>query len=244
MPMVVLFTDFGMCGPYVGQVKAVLHQQAPEAFVVDLFADAPVFAPQPSAYLLAAYVGEFPAGTIFLCVVDPGVGSERRGAVVRADERWYVGPDNDLFTPVARRAHDVQWWDILWRPERLSATFHGRDVFAPVAACLAKGEPCPGAAVDWRQRIAPEWPDDLPQVVYIDRFGNAMTGLRAAGVPPSDAVVVGGRNVRCARTYTDVPAGEAFWYANANGLLEIAISRGNAAKDLGLCVGAPVSLRR
>ena len=106
--MIVLFTDFGLHGPYTGQMKAVLHQWAPGIPVVDLFADAPVGNPKASAYLLAAYAVWFPAGTVFLCVVDPGVGGMRPAIILKADGRWYVGPGNGLFELVQRRAGKTQ----------------------------------------------------------------------------------------------------------------------------------------
>ena len=102
--MIVLVTDFGLSGPYTGQVKAVLWREAPTCPVIDLFADAPMWDPQAAAYLLAAYVQMFPKDTVFLCVIDPGVGGERLPVVVRADGRWFVGPDNGLFELVMRRA--------------------------------------------------------------------------------------------------------------------------------------------
>jgi hypothetical protein len=102
--MIVLFTDFGLHGPYTGQMKAALHQMAPAIPVIDLFADAPAGNPKASAYLLAAYAGWFPAGTVFLCVVDPGVGGARPAIILEADARWYVGPGNGLFELVQRRA--------------------------------------------------------------------------------------------------------------------------------------------
>ena len=142
--MIVLFTDFGLHGPYTGQVKAVLHQMAPGVPAIDLFADAPVGNPKASAYLLAVYATWFPVGTVFLCIVDPGVGGIRPAIVLEADSRWYVGPGNGLFELVQRRATKTRSWDIDLRPERLSASFHGRDLFAPVAAMLARGQRPPG----------------------------------------------------------------------------------------------------
>ena len=124
--MIVLFTDFGLHGPYVGQMKAVLDQMVPGRSIIDLFADAPVGNPKASAYLLAAYAAWFPVGAVFLCVVDPGVGGTRPAIVLEADGRWYVGPDNGLFELVQRRATKTCSWDIEWRPELLSASFHGR----------------------------------------------------------------------------------------------------------------------
>ena len=110
--MIVVFTDFGLQGPYAGQMKAVLHQMAPAVPVIDLFADAPVGNPKPSAYLLAAYAQWFVAGTVFLCVVDPGVGGTRPPIILEADGRWYVGPGNGLFELVQRRATTTRSWDI------------------------------------------------------------------------------------------------------------------------------------
>jgi S-adenosylmethionine hydrolase len=240
--VIVLFTDFGLSGPYTGQMKAVLIQQAPGVPVIDLFADAPAFDPELSAYLLAAYEGAFPAETVFLCVVDPGVGTARRPVVVRADERWFVGPDNGLFEPVVRRARAAEAWTIDWRPERLSASFHGRDLFAPVAARLARGEAPPGAALPLDALRRPDWPDELARIVYVDVYGNAMTGIRAATLPVDAVLRVGGHDIRRARTFGAVPAGAALWYENSNGLAEIAVNRGRAADILGLVVGDGVTV--
>jgi S-adenosylmethionine hydrolase len=176
--MIVLFTDFGLQGPYTGQMKAVLYQLAPDVPAIDLFADAPVGNPKASAYLLASYAQWFPAGTVFLCVVDPGVGGTRPPIILEADGRWYVGPGNGLFELIQRRATTTRSLDIDWKPERLSASFHGRDLFAPVAAMLARGEPPPGQARKDDTHRRTDWPDDLCEIVYIDHFGNAMIGLR------------------------------------------------------------------
>ena len=110
--MIVLFTDFGLHGPYTGQMKAVLHQMAPGIPSIDLFADAPVGDPKASAYLLAAYAAWFPAGTVFLCVIDPGVGGTRPAIILEADGRWYVGPGNGLFELVQRHAKETHSWEI------------------------------------------------------------------------------------------------------------------------------------
>ncbi len=237
--MIVLFTDFGSRGPYVGQMRAVLCREAPGVPVIDLFTDAPAFDPKASAYLLAAYAPEFPAGSVFLCVVDPGVGGDRAPLIVKADGRWYVGPDNGLFAIAARRAATVEAWEITWRPARLSASFHGRDLFAPVAARLALGEPPPGAP---RAVPAEAWPDDLSEVIYIDGFGNAMTGLRAATLAENAVLRVAGRRLPRARTFSDVAPGGGFWYDNANGLAEIAVNRGRAADLLDLRVGSAIEV--
>jgi hypothetical protein len=240
--MIVLFTDFGLAGPYTGQVKAVLTQAAPGVPVIDLFADAPAGNPKAAAYLLAAYSAWFPAGTVFLCVVDPGVGGGRPPVAVEADGRSFVGPGNGLFEIVRRRAALARIWEITWQPPGLSATFHGRDLFAPVAAMLARGEPVPGELRDaaWLRR--PDWPDDLAEIVYIDHYGNAMTGLRTGAVPAGTALSVAGRTIAGARTFGDRRQGEALWYENSNGLIEIAVNRGRADRTLGLAIGTPISI--
>ncbi len=240
--MIVLFTDFGLDGPYIGQMKAVLARAAPGEVIIDLFANAPAFDAQSAAYLLAAYTGEFPAGSVFLCVVDPGVGGARRAAVVRADDRWFVGPDNGLFNVLAMRARDVQWWDLTWRPDNLSASFHGRDLFAPVAARIARGEPPPGQRMEPKLRTRRGWPEDLARIVYIDHYGNAMTGLRAANLLVENKLEINDHRLSRERTFSAVPPGYAFWYANANGLAEIAVNQGRAAEVLGIELGAAVNI--
>jgi S-adenosyl-L-methionine hydrolase (adenosine-forming) len=240
--MIVLFTDFGLQGPYIGQMKAVLHQMAPGIALVDLFADAPTGNPKASAYLLAAYAQWFAAGTTFLCVVDPGVGGARPPIIVEADGRWYVGPGNGLFELIERRAAKARGWDIDFKPQHLSASFHGRDLFAPVAAMLARGEPPPGRPRAARAEPRADWPDDLAEIVYVDHFGNAMSGLRAAMLPPDARLAVAGCLLERARTFSDRPPGTAFWYENSNGLAEIAVNQGRADRDLDLAVGSPVEL--
>lgn len=240
--MIVLFTDFGLHGPYTGQMKAVLYRAAPGTAVVDLFADAPAGNPKAAAYLLAAYAEWFPAGTVFLCVVDPGVGGARPAVVVEADGRRYVGPGNGLFEVVRRRAGEVRSWEIDWRPVPLSASFHGRDLFAPVAAMLARGGAVPGKPVTSEADRRPDWPDDLAEIVYIDHYGNALTGLRAVVVPPAARLEANGRQLERARTFSDLPPGAPFWYENSNGLVEIAVNRGRADRELGLAVGSEIAI--
>ncbi len=240
--MIVLLTDFGLEGPYIGQVAAVLHRQAPGVPVVNLFSDLPPFDIRAAAYLLPAYTGRLPPGTVCLCVVDPGVGGARPACAVAAGGRWYVGPDEGLFTLLARQTGIHGCYRL---PQALGAapSFHGRDVFAPVAARLA----CNGrVAGDWEAaQLArrDDWPDDLPRVLYIDRFGNAVTGLRAGAVAASTVLRVNGRELPRAVTFSSVDAGQAFWYENANGLVEIAVNRARADVTLGVEVGTAVELQ-
>ncbi|RMD64246.1 MAG: hypothetical protein D6826_02930 [Alphaproteobacteria bacterium] len=248
--MIALFTDFGPAGPYVGQMRAVLAREARGVPVIDLMCDAPAFDPRAAAYLLAALVPEMPPATVVLGVVDPGVGGARQPLIVAAGAHWFVGPDNGLFAIAARRAaaagQDVRAWRIDWRPARLSATFHGRDLFAPVAARLACGRPPPGAPCDGTAMQGwaggDEWPDDLDRIIYVDAYGNAMTGRRAATVAPGARLHVAGTVLSRARTFADVPPGTAFWYENSIGLVEVAVHRGSAAAALGLRIGTPVRM--
>lgn len=238
--MLVLFTDFGHSGPYVGQVKAVLAREAPGEPVIDLLHDAPAFDPRAAAYLLAALAPAFPAGAVFVAVVDPGVGTERRPLVLQADGRWYVGPDNGLLEIIAARAPEPRWWEITWRPAQLAPTFHGRDLFAPVAAHLARGEAPPGARC-----AAPtgrDWPADLAEVIYVDAYGNAATGLRAAALPGEVALRANARCFQPVRTFGDAPAGAAVWYENSSGLAELAITQGSAAGSCHLRIGTAVAV--
>ncbi len=234
--MIVLFTDFGLEGPYTGQVQAVLHRQAPGVPVVSLFSDLASFDIEAAAYLLPAYAAGFPPGTVFLCVVDPGVGGTRPGVVVQADGCWYTGPNDGLFALLARRAREVICWQL---PDdaNASASFHGRDVFAPVAARLARGGPVHGEAVSTELLLQPAWPDELWRVVYVDRYGNAISGVRASAVKDNTVFTLNGQAVHCARTFSGVREGEVFWYENSNGLLEFAVNRGRADEVLGLTVG-------
>lgn len=238
-----LFTDFGPAGPYLGQVRGVLLARAAAVPVIDLIADAPACNPRAAAYLLAALVPEWPVDMVVMAVVDPGVGSDRLPLMAEIDGRWFVGPDNGLFEMLRRRACRVQAWAITWRPDRLSSSFHGRDLFAPVAARLALGEAPEAIGASPVEPLRPaDWPDDLPEVVYRDCYGNAMTGLRAAGVAADAEVQVAGRVLRRVRTFADIPKGGAFWYENSIGLVEIAVNKGSATDVLGLKIGSRVAV--
>jgi S-adenosylmethionine hydrolase len=154
----------------------------------------------------------------------------------------YVGPGNGLLELIQRCAETTHSFDITWHPERLSASFHGRDLFAPVAAMLARGEAPPGRLRNDGADRRADWPDDLSEVVYIDHFGNALTGLRAPGLPPNARLAAAGRILERVRTFSDLPPGAAFWYENSNGLAEIAVNQGRADRELGLTIGTPAEI--
>ena len=137
---------------------------------------------------------------------------------------------------LARQSRQLECWQ-LPEAEGVAASFHGRDVFAPVAARLARGGKVPGVPVPVRCLEQQDWPDDLFRVVYIDRFGNALAGVRASALAQDGLLEVNGQVVKPARTFSDVAPGAAFWYANANGLVEFAVNRGRADTVLGLQTG-------
>lgn len=241
--MIATFTDFGVSGPYLGQVHAVLHREAPGIPVVDIFPDLPTFNIRAAAYLLPAYSQYLPENSVSVCVVDPGVGTDRRATVLRSGGRWYVGPDNGLFSVLARRAGDTQAFIIDWRPGQLSSSFHGRDLFAPLAAKLARGEPPPGEQIAPAGLVTPDWPEDLAEIVYLDYFGSAITGLRASGITTDDIIEVAGKSCEFRRTFGEAQRCTPFWYQNSNGLVEIALAEGHAVNELGLAVGTAVRLQ-
>jgi S-adenosylmethionine hydrolase len=208
--------------------------------VIDALHDASDFSVEPAAHLLAALCAEYPPGAVFLAVVDPGVGTARDAIVVDADERSFVGPDNGLFSVVWQRARRRRCRRIVWRPRRLTSSFHGRDLFAPVAAALAAARIPRG----WlSSKAAPSVlfsASDLAQVIYIDHYGNAMTGLRFTG--KEGRLVAAGRTLSYARTFDE--AKKPFWYENSMGLVEIAAPRRSAARLLRLKLGSPVAWQR
>ncbi|GAB4180753.1 MAG: SAM-dependent chlorinase/fluorinase [Rhodocyclaceae bacterium] len=239
--MIVLYTDFGAFDPYAGQLKAALAQGVPAGTrLIDLLHEAPRFDIPAGAHLLDALQGQFPSGTIFVCAVDPGVGGERAAALVRADDKWFVGPDNGLLSVAAARARAAESWHVAWRPERLRPSFHARDVFAPVAAALARGE-FPDERLRPVRALDVELPaTDLARIIYIDHYGNAMTGLRAGCLAHDRCLEVSGRSVRYARIFGEAAADEPFWYENSIDLIELAIDRASAAARLRLAIGDPV----
>ncbi|HIC42783.1 MAG TPA: hypothetical protein EYO73_00350 [Sulfurimonas sp.] len=241
--MIVLFSDFGLTGPYTGQVKARLLQEAPDVQIIDLFADAPSQNPKAASYLLAAYANEFPEGTIFLCVVDPGVGGDRLPLIVKASNKWFVGPGNGLFEGVLRAGSEsAEVWEVTWRPKILSNSFHGRDLFAPVAGMLHCGNEPPGVPrpLDWNRYNG--WPDPLLEIIYIDNYGNAMTGISGYSAKKKFDIKVNNCSVGYANTFSDVSIGQPFWYVNSNGLVEIAVNQGSAAELFSLVVGSSINI--
>jgi len=257
MRPIFFLSDFGLEDPYAGVVRAVLEERAPGARVADLAHALPPGDLRRAAYALFEAVPYLPEGAVVLAVVDPGVGTGRR-AIAALGRRWYVGPDNGLFSlawlldPPKRafllegvappRPKGVEPLPG-WHPG--AHTFHGRDRFAPAAAHLALGLPPEALGPE----VSPKGLLRLPlalspgpwgEVLTFDRFGNAITTLLAA--PLGGWVEVAGRRVRVLRTFGEAAEGEALAYLGSAGLLEVAVNRGNAREALGLREGMPVRL--
>jgi S-adenosyl-L-methionine hydrolase (adenosine-forming) len=235
--MVFLFTDFGAGDLYVGQIKMVLQQQMRAVAVIDLLHEAPAFNMRASAHLLAALAAQIPPDSVILAVVDPGVGGVRDAVVLNADGKWIVGPDNGLMSVAAARAKACSHWRITWRPVKLSASFHGRDLFAPIVAAITRGE-FPAEKAETLSGLGVDFgAADLNEIIYIDHYGNALTGLRAEGVARDARLVIDGRRIEYARVFADAAPGAVFWYENSLGLVEIAANSAHAVATLGLKIG-------
>lgn len=237
MPVVApifLFTDFTLNGPYVGQLHARIAAEAASLRVIDLMHDAPRMRPDLSAYLLPAVCRELPDSTVVVAVVDPGVGSERLPLVVETTHLTYVGPDNGLLS----RLPDIQRVSVIdWRPASLSRTFHGRDLFAPVAARLADGRAVATSHTSAAGMVGADWPEDRAVIIYMDGYGNAITGVTMQNHEKIQSVTCKGEVLPRAQTFADVPVGAPFWYQNSLGLLEIAVNGGSAAEHFALALG-------
>jgi S-adenosyl-L-methionine hydrolase (adenosine-forming) len=253
MAIVTLLTDFGLEDTYVGQVKGAILSVAPNATLVDLTHAVPPQEIQAGAFLLWSAVEPFPAGTIHLAVVDPGVGSDRRAIAIRsARGDVFVGPDNGLLLPAVERLGGYRAAVELterayWRPSfpnDPSSTFHGRDIFGPVAGRLASDLPLEylGQAIDDVQR-----PFSLPaphgldgQVLHVDTYGNLVTNLPAHVLPDQFQVRIGNHLIPRAAHYAAVQQSGLLALVGSSGLLEISARDANAAALTGAGRGTPV----
>lgn len=237
--MIYLFTDFGLHDWYVGQMRAVLARMAPSVPAIDLMHGVAPFDVRSAAYLLGALARQLPEGSIMVGVVDPGVGGLRRPLMMEADGRWYVGPDNGLFAFPWRSAKSRRAFNIDWQPSDLSHSFHGRDLFAPVAALLAGGgNP---AATEIHDPVLPvDWPENLWQVIHIDRFGNAVTGICGSAVADNTVLEAGSGTFAYAPTFNAGAPEAPFWYRNSLGLVELAFPGAGVATVCVLALGTAV----
>lgn len=240
--MILTVTDFGLSSPYLAQMRAALLRAGAACPIIDLVADLDPFNIPAAAHFLASQISWFPQQSLFLAVVDPGVGGDRDAIALLADGQWFIGPDNGLLDVVAARANAVQHYTIAWRPERLSASFHGRDLFAPVAASLSTGTLSEGLLLPCERSYTQQASAELNKVIYIDRYGNGMTGVRSDTLTAGFSIQVNGVQLPSARTFSDLPQGAPFCYSNSVGLVEIAANCANAAAQLELSVGMEIQV--
>jgi S-adenosylmethionine hydrolase len=255
--IITLTTDFGLKGPFVGVMKGAILSQLPSAVIVDLTHEIPPHWPIEAGFWLARSYAYFPAGSVHIAVVDPGVGTRRNIIAGEVDGHLFLAPDNGLLQPLlsqpGARCHRLaedwrarQGWPVP------SSTFHGRDIFAPLAAGLAAGRftisdigPPAGELVPslLEEPLCSEQ-EIRGSVVAIDNFGNLVTNIEAALLARlrKAEVLAGGRRINLCRTYGEAQPGDFLALVNSFGVLEIARAEGNAAEGLGLGRGAPVTV--
>jgi S-adenosylmethionine hydrolase len=245
LPVITLLTDFGTADYYVGAVKGAILSVNPSAVIIDITHEIPPQDVAEGAFTLLAAYKTFPAGTIHMAVVDPGVGSTRRPIIVSANEQFFVGPDNGLFTYIYDREPSPRIFhvtaDRFFRPEP-STTFHGRDIFAPVAAALSNGVAVEEFGAEINDEIRLRTLETPLRIIHIDRFGNCVTNITRDRSPRE--IVVKGTTINKFRKFYGEGAGEslfAIW--GSAGFLEISINGGSAAQGLGVKRGDPVNIR-
>lgn len=259
MPMrvITLTTDFGTQDQYVGAMKGVILSIAPDVHLVDITHEIPPQNVREAAYILASTAPYFPEKTIHVAVVDPGVGTERRPIAVRTRKAFYVAPDNGLLTPVLKVDPPEEVVHLnnptYWRPQ-VSRTFHGRDIFAPIAAYIARGVPLSamGEPIPVEGLVTLPWPEARVlsdgsiegMVVHVDRFGNIVTNIPAdmlTGKRDAWVFRVGRQELRGLRTaYAEVDVGEPIALIGSNATLEFSVREGNAAARWRVQAGDPV----
>jgi len=255
-PVITLTTDFGQADGYVAAMKGAILSICPQAHLVDITHQVYPQAVQQAAYLLSFAAPYFPPGTVHMAVVDPGVGTDRRAVAVHCGRALYVAPDNGVLglaleQDPAREA--VHLLESRFHLPEVSVTFHGRDIFAPVAAHLACGANlremgpeipvsglCPLPFARPEKDESGTW---QAQVLHVDRFGNLITNLMAADATAPLTITAGGERIEgLGRTFADVTQGELVAYVGSGGYVEIAVRQGSAAGRLGLEVGDPITV--
>lgn len=262
--IITLLTDFGTEDTYVGVMKGVIASLCPDATVIDLTHEVPPQDIATGAFLLDVSVDYFPDGTIHVAVVDPGVGTARKPIALRTAKAFFVGPDNGIFTLVLQRQKLLQAVCLenpRYHLPSISATFHGRDIFAPVAAHIACGVALEelGTPLTRLQRlplprIRVDWLGIRATVVHIDRFGNAITNLIRADYEawrarwdvkePVVEVVSAKALLPICRTYADVPRGQPLALFGSSERLEVAVHGGSAAQTMNLRRGDTIRVLR
>jgi S-adenosyl-L-methionine hydrolase (adenosine-forming) len=253
MPIITLLTDFGLQDSFVASMKGVMLSVNPELMFVDISHLVPPQDVFTGAFILGQAWFCFPPGSVHLAVVDPGVGTARKALAVSAGGHYFVAPDNGILSYVLAK-EDFTAFEITadhYFRKPVSATFHGRDIFAPIAAWIARGIPLHqlGAALQNPVRLKLPAPvrvkESLIQgcILAVDRFGNLITNLMPADLPQSYKILAGQREITSRRkTYGEGTPGEAFIVPGSAGYLEIAVKDGSAASTLNLKSGAPIGV--
>lgn len=256
--IITITTDFGHKGPFAAVMKGVILQRFPDAKVIDLAHDIPAQWPPEAGFWVKRAYGYFPIGSVHLAIVDPGVGTERDILLVEYDRHTFMAPDNGLLAQLLDDAPDALVYKLdLSRLACLgitspSATFHGRDIFAPLAAEIAAGRIAPMNMGTLTKDWTPGWLDDASvsgervqgSIVTIDAFGNLISNIDAAMIESLKNPVanIGGHEIPMLQTYGRAQPGELLGLINSFGVVEIARAEGNAADSLGLERGAPITL--
>jgi len=246
-PIVTLLSDFGLADSYVAEMKAAILSDSTDIRLVDISHEVPPGDIRAAQYLLGRAWRRFPVGTVHLVVVDPGVGSSRRAIALRQQGHFFTGPDNGVLSAVLNDAEVVE----LRIPRDASPTFQGRDVFAPAAARLAEGEPVAGLGPPLANPVRLPAPEPRRgnglvegEVIYVDRFGTLIVNIPGEWVQRSQGIEVAGKPAGAVRrTFADVEPGAFVGFVGSDGLLEIAVRDGSAARTLGAGVGAEVRVR-
>ena len=259
LPVITLLTDFGTVDYFVGAVKGAILSVNPNAVIADITHEIAPHDVESAAFTLLASYQTFPSQTIHVAVVDPGVGSERRPIIVRAGSYFFVGPDNGIFTYIYDREPSHETFHVTaekYFRDSPSSTFHGRDIFAPVAAALSRGVqaeefgPLIGDEVRLASSLKPEVLKDGKvegRIIHIDRFGNCITNITRDFFDAENAstLLVNRKTIRTFRDfYSGGPANEPFAIWGSAGFLEISINGGSAAKRLRVKRGDRVILDR
>jgi len=257
--VITITTDFGHQGPFVATMKGRILAHFPNARIIDVTHEVPVYWPAEAGFWLARAYSYFPSGSVHVAVVDPGVGTARDIIVVAAAGHAFVAPDNGLLAPVVARSNSPSIFrlDTAKAIARLklpapSATFHGRDIFAPIGAEIAAGRIAPADLGPKTTDIVPSWVEEpavtaeqvAGVIITIDHFGNLITNIDAELIRnfASPVVRTGGHSLPLRRTYGDVRPGEFLALVNSFGVIEIARAEQSAAEALGLGRGAPVTI--
>ncbi len=253
-PVVTFLTDFGLRDHFVAAMKGVMLSINPDLRLVDISNLVPPQDIFTGAFTLGKAWEYFPAGTIHLAIVDPGVGAARKGLVVSANAHYFVAPDNGILTYIFEAYPSFEAFEITadhYYRKPVSSTFHGRDIFAPIAAWISRGIPLAQIGVELRDPYRLQLPalqrvkDTLiqGQILAVDQFGNLITNLMPMDVPRPFKILAGQREITSLRkTYQEGAPGEVFVVPGSTGYLEIAVKDGSAASMLKIKTGSPIGV--